>query len=415
MVNFDMMTGQEKYKQTLKAHIPEAERLNLGFVDRAVRGGIAFGYAAAQAYQVYKDDFFLDYAMLGWNWGNQYTIQNKDLDAGVIAGKNFSLQSTCQEASMIGGTFWANTTNDTFIDSWTTGLSASLYKITANETYLLAALASASFIRSHMYVNESWIALNISGKLEDECQLDQTIAAKSTGVVVQGMSLLKTATSLIGYDELLNNTVVKAPSYPRWHSNGGILTVKDSSGMYLPRGLIQVYNTTSNLSLRKYISAYLSTQYNAVVDFAWGDGDIYSRSWIGPPPKSFDSTSQNGAISVLLAGILLSNESSNVNTIPNSSTTSKSPVGAIVGGTIGGLVFLLVAATCAFLCLSKHRRNKRGMNERTSGRHANFATGPETDEFISRQRIYRRPPSKTSTFVSQPPPDYEVEESPYSP
>ncbi|EEB93397.1 hypothetical protein MPER_07949, partial [Moniliophthora perniciosa FA553] len=59
MADFDLLTGQDGYKQALKSYIQAAERVRPGFADRSVRGGIAFGNAAARAYEAYKDDDFL--------------------------------------------------------------------------------------------------------------------------------------------------------------------------------------------------------------------------------------------------------------------------------------------------------------------------------------------------------------------
>uniref|UniRef100_A0A0W0F6Y6 Glycoside hydrolase family 76 protein n=1 Tax=Moniliophthora roreri TaxID=221103 RepID=A0A0W0F6Y6_MONRR len=125
---------------------------------------------------------------------------------------------------------------------------------------------------------------------------------------MQGISLLKDVTSSMQDDGLINDLVVRGISNDQWHNSDGILTTMDSSGLYISRGLLQVYNTTSNAILWNYISAYLSTQYNTTIDFVAGSGDIYAPLWSGPAANSFNGDGQTMAISVLLAGIVLANE-----------------------------------------------------------------------------------------------------------
>uniref|UniRef100_A0A0W0F7I8 Glycoside hydrolase family 76 protein n=1 Tax=Moniliophthora roreri TaxID=221103 RepID=A0A0W0F7I8_MONRR len=443
MADFDSLTGQERYKQALKSYISATERLVPGFASDFIRGGIAFGNAAARAYEIYGDDIFLDYAV--------------EAELGKeIHGKN------CGTASMAGGTFAFNTTDDTQLDSWATGasrthlfiektsdyldsLSASLYKITSNETYLSAANTTANFLRSHMYRDQGLIVSTLSGKQGDQCQAQQDTPPLSTGMLMQGVSLLNSITSSVDDVALINDIVVGESLNNQWNNEDGVLTTMDPSGIYIPRGLLQVYNTTSDTSLQRYISAYLSTQYNAVIDLASGPGNIYARSWTGPSASSFNVDGQLNAISVLLAGILLSNDTVTITTIiaiPSSSPTASHfpststtpvpglPVASRIGVMIGGFAFLAGAVAALWFLvrrlLRKRRRDKITpiMNQ---GQHTNTAvlsgmldqevestyqqhiyhrlpdntmTPPEPNpeaEFLSRQRIYRRPAGKTTT------------------
>uniref|UniRef100_A0A0W0F6Q3 Glycoside hydrolase family 76 protein n=1 Tax=Moniliophthora roreri TaxID=221103 RepID=A0A0W0F6Q3_MONRR len=357
MADFDLLTGQDSYKQI------------------ALLGAEcdAFGNAAARAYEAYKDEDFLNYTVEAWNWGRKFTVSEENINA--ISVKNFTLQKTCGIASMTGGTFGLNTTDDTLLDSWATGnflvqvithlLSASLYKITSNETYLSAANSAAGFLRSYMYKNQGLVVSAISGKEEEQCRSQQDTPAYNTGIILQGISLLKSINSSTEDNGLINDIVVGESLNSQWHNSGGILTTADVSGIYIPRGLLQTYNATSDPTLRNYISAYLSTQYNAVIDLASGPGNTYAPSWTGPAASSFDIHGQSSAISILLAGIPLANETV---TIPPSaplpdptatsftlSESSKTPVASIVGGVIGSLVFVGGVATFA-LVLYRHRR-----------------------------------------------------------
>ncbi|EEB90683.1 hypothetical protein MPER_11076, partial [Moniliophthora perniciosa FA553] len=185
MADFDLLTNQEKYKQVLKSYIPATERTRPGFAFKIVRGGINFGNAAARAYEAYKDEDFLDYAVKAWNSGRNYTLGRVGLHR------------------------------------WQEG-----------------HLSSMDLMTLGWY---SW----------------------ATGI---------------------NDIVVGGSSNSQWHNSGGILmtAATDVSGIYVPRGLLQTYNTTSDPTVRNYISAYLSTQYNAVIDLASGPGDTYALSWTGP-------------------------------------------------------------------------------------------------------------------------------------
>ncbi|ESK84824.1 glycoside hydrolase family 76 protein [Moniliophthora roreri MCA 2997] len=471
MADFDLLTGQDSYKQVLKSYIQAAERIQPGFADRFVRGGIAFGNAAARAYEAYKDEDFLNYTVEAWNWGRKFTVSEENINAGAISVKNFTLQKTCGIASMTGGTFGLNTTDDTLLDSWATGnflvLSASLYKITSNEAYLSAANSAAGFLRSYMYKNQGLVVSAISGKEEEQCRSQQDTPAYNTGIMLQGISLLKSINSSTEDDGLINDIVVGESLNSQWHNSGGILTTADVSGIYIPRGLLQTYNATSDPTLRNYISAYLSTQYNAVIDLASGPGNTYAPSWTGPAASSFDIHGQSSAISILLAGIPLANGTV---TIPPSaplpdptatsftlSESSKTPVASIVGGVIGSLVFVGGVATFA-LVLYRHRRfQERQRQEHITshmtesgynGGHANVVppriridTTPRprpppstTDstvlsdttmtltsseqaeiEFVARQRIYRRPADAYSRQPKghwEPPPAYASQWAP---
>ncbi|KAI3621726.1 glycoside hydrolase family 76 protein [Moniliophthora roreri] len=421
MADFDSLTGQERYKQALKSYISATERLVPGFASDFIRGGIAFGNAAARAYEIYGDDIFLDYAVEA-ELGKEIHGVGGEYQRGHHSSEKFPFAEELWDC-----------------------LSASLYKITSNETYLSAANTTANFLRSHMYRDQGLIVSTLSGKQGDQCQAQQDTPPLSTGMLMQGVSLLNSITSSVDDVALINDIVVGESLNNQWNNEDGVLTTMDPSGIYIPRGLLQVYNTTSDTSLQRYISAYLSTQYNAVIDLASGPGNIYARSWTGPSASSFNVDGQLNAISVLLAGILLSNDTVTITTIiaiPSSSPTASHfpststtpvpglPVASRIGVMIGGFAFLAGAVAALWFLvrrlLRKRRRDKITpiMNQ---GQHTNTAvlsgmldqevestyqqhiyhrlpdntmTPPEPNpeaEFLSRQRIYRRPAGKTTT------------------
>ncbi|KAK0468915.1 hypothetical protein IW261DRAFT_1597894 [Armillaria novae-zelandiae] len=115
MVEYDRLTNQTKYKVILRDYFTVAESKNPGFLD--VQN---YGYAAAHAYTVYQDPFFLTLATTSWASARRYTISQKQADSGTIGTKNFNL-SSCH-SSLVGGTFSVTDCNDPFLDSLASGM-----------------------------------------------------------------------------------------------------------------------------------------------------------------------------------------------------------------------------------------------------------------------------------------------------
>ncbi|KAF8205423.1 hypothetical protein K438DRAFT_1579659, partial [Mycena galopus ATCC 62051] len=103
MAEFDMVTNQTKYADTLKQYFLEAPHRQSNFSDL-----LAYGHAASRAYAAYNDSVFYDYAVQSWWFGQEYTLSSQEVAAGKTAVKNFTLVQQCQEITMAGGTFWAS-------------------------------------------------------------------------------------------------------------------------------------------------------------------------------------------------------------------------------------------------------------------------------------------------------------------
>ncbi|KAK7034773.1 hypothetical protein VNI00_012180 [Paramarasmius palmivorus] len=392
-----------------------------------------------RAYQAYKEESFLNYAIQAWNWGRQFTVSDESITAGAIPIKSFALQRTCGDASLAGGTFeatyfagrpllgFANNNkiffcrlqyflNMVMLNAFNR-LSASLYKSTFNETYLIAAKSTANFVRSQLYMGQGLIASTISGSAKDQCVLDRRAQGYNNGIAIQGISLFNAVTSSTEDNALIKDLIVGSSSKTEWNSGNGILTstTTDSSGLYILNGMMQVYDSATDIDLRNYISSYVSTQYNAVIDNAAGSGDIYASSWAGPAAQVFYGPAQTPAISTLLAGIQLPTEhnldtqtttlssslssigtfssfttsmpsvqrtpsqlstltrsgsplshtfspSLTSDTLPSASSakpsTSEGATGLIVGGVLGGLGFVGIVAASIFL-VRRWRHSKR--------------------------------------------------------
>jgi hypothetical protein len=118
-------------------------------------------------------------------------------------------------------------------------------------------------------------------------------------------------------------------------------------------------------------------QYNALVDLA-GRNDIYSGSWAGRPPSSYQFADGIAAGDLLLAGLAIGNGTSSESSTqtgpsrtnlpltptsnPKPSThikTNKTSVGPIAGGVVGGIA---VIALLALLLLMRRRRRYASTN-----------------------------------------------------
>ncbi|KAK0468939.1 hypothetical protein IW261DRAFT_1344744 [Armillaria novae-zelandiae] len=103
MAEFDRLTNQTTYKETLRQCFALAESNNTGFSNV-----LSYGYAAARAYAAYQDPDFLDLAVTAWNTVRQYTISDKQAALGTMDVKQFRLSLSCQGATLAGGTYWVS-------------------------------------------------------------------------------------------------------------------------------------------------------------------------------------------------------------------------------------------------------------------------------------------------------------------
>ncbi|PBK86103.1 hypothetical protein ARMGADRAFT_940991, partial [Armillaria gallica] len=85
-LEFDRLTKQMKYKQTLKQGIALAESVNSEF-----SSALNYEYAAARAYTVYRDSDFLALAVTSWTTARRYTISKDQAASGTMDVKQFNL------------------------------------------------------------------------------------------------------------------------------------------------------------------------------------------------------------------------------------------------------------------------------------------------------------------------------------
>ncbi|KAJ7115437.1 hypothetical protein C8R44DRAFT_880736 [Mycena epipterygia] len=316
MAEFDIATNGTQYLDALTQYFPLAQENRGNFTDTLVslslHYGLPYGYAAARAYTAYRNPVFLQYAIESWWFGRMYTLSQPNIAAGRIAVKNFSISPLCQDnTSPCEGLAVFNKLNN--LRSLSPSLSALLAEATADPIYLRAAEESTEFIRTHLTDSQSIILDSISGRANDSCAVSSILEPYNSGLMIEGLSTLASITKNASTQALLGTILGAAITDSAWQgSNGIIANVGHGSGgdIYLVRGLAVAYlRNQSTQSMHAYIEHYLAAQFNAILDLSTsGDSDIYGSPWIGPPSSSFSGGAQTLALSGLIAGISLRND-----------------------------------------------------------------------------------------------------------
>ncbi|ESK87722.1 glycoside hydrolase family 76 protein [Moniliophthora roreri MCA 2997] len=383
MAEFDMVTNQTIYKDQLFKFFPQVlsfQALNSrpGFVQgksKCIRLNRhqkhrAHSIAATHAYTVYSDQAFLEWSELAWNGGESYTLSEDELRNGTIPGKNISIHSICGDLTMAGGTFWMNVDDSGYVNTLATAsyliATSLLAEVTRNQTYIDSATETEIFYFNHLR--------NVRGDVLDgidasTCTPRLEVFPAGAGVMIEGLAVLASVAQSDTIVQHLLEAVNMTLSHREWHNADGVL-VADSSiaatqasaehvGQYVVRGLAAIYSrNTAHSDLRNYIREYLEVQYNAVLDYARDPGDnVYAGSWTGPPSSYFSFENQTNALSLLIAGIPLGNNTSKA--ADDNKTDSKTR--EIAGGVVGGLVFIALLAGLAFLI--RRRRQQQSFSE----------------------------------------------------
>ncbi|KAK0216401.1 hypothetical protein IW262DRAFT_1464960 [Armillaria fumosa] len=400
MAEFDRLTSQTTYKQTLKQCFVLAESINPEFLTASsfyflqIGDGLNYGYAAARAYTAYRDPDFIALAVTSWTSARRYTISKEQAVSGTINVKKSEIAPSCQ-GTPLTGVGQSTDPTDAYLFSMASGfflaVSALLAEATSNQTYLDAAIESANFIQSHLLNPSNTVMAFLSSNTSQHCSMDTSVYSDNTGIFVEGLVILADITRNTSTEALLHSIIVAVVSNPSWQGLDGILEVNSDGGHYIVRALAALYerNTTSS-NLREYIKEYIGVQYNAVIEKATlGGSNIYGIPWTGPPRTVFSSSNQTEAVSALLGGLqLLDDQSDSLSKSSDNPTSTETPAsgrstartttsapslpkhnstGAIVGGVIGGLAGLAVTISCILLYRRRHcQRNQAPLvNERS--------------------------------------------------
>ncbi|KAK0482987.1 hypothetical protein EDD18DRAFT_1362252 [Armillaria luteobubalina] len=331
MAEFDRLTNQTTYNQTLKQCLVLAESISPGFLTTSVRSLsckyfrttdiplLNYGYAAARAYNAYQDPDFIPLAVTSWTTAKQYTISKEQAISGTINVKKSEIAPSCQGVPLTGVGQSTDPT-DAYLYSLASGfflvVSALLAEATSNQTYLDAAIESATFIQSHLLNPSNTVMDFLSSNTSQHCSLDTSAFSTNTGIFVEGLVILADITCNTSTEALLQSVIVTMTTNLSWQELDGILDgayvfcdcisqssllyfngeVNSDGGHYIVRALAALYerNMTSS-NLREYIKEYIGMQYNAVIEkTTLGGSNIYGIPWTGPPRTMFSSSTTFG-------------------------------------------------------------------------------------------------------------------------
>ncbi|KAJ7922272.1 hypothetical protein B0H13DRAFT_2655699 [Mycena leptocephala] len=315
MAEIDVLTNQTKHENQLDGYIYATSKAMNSRQNLCIAFSPSLrtlGHAAIRAHAAYKTAYFLGLANETWTQARLYTISEANLTSGSSTGKNFSLQSTCQGSTLVGGTF--NSSNPTdgvitgFASTYFLTVSALLAEATSDPVYLDAALDSANFILAHL-CPEFLVQTQISASQDDSCALNSTTNSFNTGLMIEGLAVLSSITSNATMQAILNRIITATISNMDWQTADGII-IQGSQKLgdkYIMGGLTAAYmRNVISPDLRGYVHDFIGVQFNAVVDLAAENGNsVYGGAWTGPPYDTFSQPNQTLAISALLSAILL--------------------------------------------------------------------------------------------------------------
>ncbi|KAE9394976.1 hypothetical protein BT96DRAFT_997986 [Gymnopus androsaceus JB14] len=262
-----------------------------------------------RAYRVYQNSAMLDIATQAWDYGRTLTISDVNVATGSVPSKSFNFTKTCSGSTLIGGTFWQTTANDTTIFGLSTALfftlSAYLYQATSDNIYLAAAQDSGAFLIDIMHITGGITRLTDAGTFMEGLAL----LPSNTSFGEQNLSVETLRSNLVNIT-LTTNVLCNA-------ANGIINTGGGVGDEALVQGLGALYHTISGpADLITYIGNFLSVQYNTLVTVSTvSNSNIYAGSWIGPPVAQYDPTNQTLALFALVNAAQVS-----VNSQTNSTT-----------------------------------------------------------------------------------------------
>lgn len=275
--------------------------------------------AAYYGYRAYGNPNLLNHAIATWQHVSNYVITASDASSGKQPNKDFLIEGSCDGETMVGGVFWRPSSDDTSVNSITTGLyialSAYLASTTRNSTYTNAAILSANFIKTTNMNSEDLVLDTINAQ---DCTRSSSswLFTYNTGKYIEGLSVLAFVTGDTSWTSLMLDAVAAATKTPTWEGSDGIITegadvTEDNDGVGFKavfiRGLAEAWSRNpDNTALRALIRSYTDVQYNALLDLASNSSSSsiwYSPAWVGPDPTSFIAWGQLAALDVLVSAV----------------------------------------------------------------------------------------------------------------
>ncbi|KAL0571842.1 hypothetical protein V5O48_010122 [Marasmius crinis-equi] len=236
------------------------------------------------------------------------------------------------------------------LSSDTTGdyliLSASLTASTSNQTYLNYAKRSSDFLQQ-LYQGDGRFWNMIDSR---NCNIltDNPTVPYDTGAVVHALSIFAPLTQNTSTMAFIREVVIKSTTYPPWHDGSGILFAHPEDLARLMRGYTEVYKGNSTPSdLKTYLKSYISNQ-----------APTESSTNAGDNAEQLSGQPQVAAISALLSGMALDQDSNPSSSGPSSTV----PRGYILGGVMGGIAGIGLLILAIWL----YKRGIKGSREPTN-------------------------------------------------
>ncbi|EKM60794.1 uncharacterized protein PHACADRAFT_179974 [Phanerochaete carnosa HHB-10118-sp] len=379
---------QHQYDIQSECHGVRPEDLIAGLLDRhAYRKGynpVAAQYALAAAV-AYNSLPLMSYAVATWGQLSEYMVTLEDAASGSHPMRVTSIASTCNGLTTAGGVFYLTNQTVTTVNVETLGLSSYLATATGNQTYAAAAELSAEFIWNHLYNG----TIILDGIDLHSCNVSSGVLSYNSGHTIEGLAdissrdqtwvprplsmVLRVKSDLCTEDHPSDE--VDLAEVVKWTSTRPMKT-------FIIRGLSTAWNRSDPSSdMAKLIEAYVTVQYNVLLDLATYPGmNEYSSAWSGPPTSSLLPWGQLCALEAMRSeyafalrspdlaasatntaqGTAATNTSPGLPSVP-ASRTSRSH--AIIVATVGGVVLLLVVIAAFLFCHKRHKRRAEKVGE----------------------------------------------------
>ncbi|KAI0750302.1 endo-1,6-alpha-mannosidase [Daedaleopsis nitida] len=245
-----------------------------------------------------------------WTVRSSTQITSAEAASGTVPGKSFTIQGTCDGASMVGGVFWRPVADDTGVNSVTTGLSAYLAQQSGSATYQNAATAAGNWIKN---ANKNAAGLVLDTIHPNDCSRSPAdwLFTYNSGKYVEGLVALYATTKDSSLMTEATNVAAAGMKNAPWQGSNGVITEgaspnSNGDGVYFKsvwvRALNELFRANNDQSgIAILAHSYIDVQYNAVLELA-ANGSTYSSSWPGPP-QGFTGWGQAAALDVLVSAI----------------------------------------------------------------------------------------------------------------
>ncbi|KAK1233834.1 hypothetical protein PQX77_003000 [Marasmius sp. AFHP31] len=442
IADFDIFTNQTRYKRI-------AQERFLPALQRTTPDTVRYGYAATRAYLAYQDEGFLTIAKDYWASNRSLTLSDENVQSRSSPAKstiNSTMSLSCSkpgsEYTLAGGTFHSTDQNDLII---TTGSTADYLTLTVslatassdfNSTYMTLASQMGQFMRNTVYKEPGgFYGVVKVGNPDCPSRVDGRATPPSdTAVTMQSLSLLTLGSKNDDFTDVLRD-IARRSTGSTWNSADGVLDPQkismvagSNSATHLSHRLLRSHFDMAlgdgASDLKVYLRAYLAVQASALspgINYPLSDqtcGDQYdSLAKLATFPSGVPNLYGNGlrpasqiipeaqiqAITILLGGVISSNNATSPNGPRTSDATTtdtgRAPIGAIVGGVVGGVLGLALVIAGIYHYLRRRRRMR--------------SPPPTVDPYptTSPMKLPMRPspistsrPSQSRAFVKRAPP-----------